>query len=386
MKFSQFPWRAFLACLFVFSCFSACCECDRAFAEAQTPAGSAVPPSALSPFRILAQSAFDEYRKGDFGAASRIAGILEDSWDSSSSALKEKSPEAWNSIDEAMDLFIKPLYQYRKKIPEAISVQAAYENFLKLLDAADGPAAVDASLGLLKTDSGVLCIRVREGHGRQPKLGDIVVVRATGLLDSGKEFRHPPEDGSPGWFWLLPDRQPLGLIQAMSLMHAGDSAVIVIPASLGYGPKGGLKGAAPPNAALTYVVDLLDVKSDDVAVKMEEMIDAGGSAGVPGGVDAAIKEYRGWQARGFPDQHLDENQMNGLGYDLLKKSDVEGAIKIFQLTLEAYPRSANLHDSLGEAFAKHGDKEKAIEQYRTALAIDPKMESSKKALQELGSN
>jgi FKBP-type peptidyl-prolyl cis-trans isomerase len=379
----RFAGRVFSLCMLACSCLHASNGLRSAFAEAQTPAVSTVPSSALCPYRTLAQSAYDEYRKGDFAAAARTAGILEVSWDSSSSALKEKSPQAWNSIDEAMDHLIKPLFQYRKEIPKADAVQTAYETFVKLLDAADGPAFVDTSLGLLIADSGVLVVRMREGHGRQPKLGDIVVLRATGLLDNGSEFRHPPEDGSPGWFWLLPGRQPPGLIQAMSLLHVGDSAVIVVPASLGYGPNGGLKGAVPPNAALTYVVDLLDVKSDDVAARIEETIDAGGPGGSPSGVDAAIKEYRSWQAQGFPDQHLDEKQMNGLGYELLKKDDFEGSIKIFQLTLETYPGSANLHDSLGEAYAKHGEKEKAIEEYRKALALDPKMESSVQALKEL---
>jgi tetratricopeptide (TPR) repeat protein len=54
-----------------------------------------------------------------------------------------------------------------------------------------------------------------------------------------------------------------------------------------------------------------------------------------------------------------------------------------KLNVEAYPQSANVYDSLAEAYLLSGDKEKAIENYRKALAIDPTMESAKQALKQL---
>jgi len=54
-----------------------------------------------------------------------------------------------------------------------------------------------------------------------------------------------------------------------------------------------------------------------------------------------------------------------------------------KLNVEAYPQSANVYDSLAEAYLLSGDKDKAIENYRRALAIDPKMESARQALKQL---
>ena len=56
---------------------------------------------------------------------------------------------------------------------------------------------------------------------------------------------------------------------------------------------------------------------------------------------------------------------------------------MLKLNVEAYPQSANAYDSLGEAYLVGGDKEKAIENYRKALAIDPTMESAKQVLKKL---
>jgi tetratricopeptide (TPR) repeat protein len=101
------------------------------------------------------------------------------------------------------------------------------------------------------------------------------------------------------------------------------------------------------------------------------------------GVDAAIAQYRELQAQNFPDMYVGEADINALGYARLKGKDLAGAIKIFQLNVEAFPRSANVYDSLGEAYAANGQKELAIKNYQKALSIDTKMKSSIEALQKL---
>ena len=60
------------------------------------------------------------------------------------------------------------------------------------------------------------------------------------------------------------------------------------------------------------------------------------------------------------------------------------AIAVFRLNTEAFPASANTHDSLGEALLAAGDREGATAAYRKALEIDPASASAKEALQTLG--
>ncbi len=103
---------------------------------------------------------------------------------------------------------------------------------------------------------------------------------------------------------------------------------------------------------------------------------------IEGGIDEAEQLYDEVQNR-YPGWKLfSEQNMNSAGYEYLS-TDVESAIKIFELNCKEYPLSANTFDSLGEAYKKRGDKEKALHSYKKALKLNPKMASSANAIKEL---
>lgn len=68
-----------------------------------------------------------------------------------------------------------------------------------------------------------------------------------------------------------------------------------------------------------------------------------------------------------------EPDMNTYGYQLLGEGKTDSAIVVFRKNVKDYPRSWNTYDSLGEAYAKKGDKRRAAEQYSKArdLTQDP---------------
>jgi predicted alpha/beta superfamily hydrolase len=79
-----------------------------------------------------------------------------------------------------------------------------------------------------------------------------------------------------------------------------------------------------------------------------------------------------------------ENQVNNIGYFLLQRmEDVDGAITVFEMNVANYPESANVYDSLGEAFAVSGDVDKAIRNYEKSLALDPGNDNAKNELEKL---
>jgi imidazolonepropionase-like amidohydrolase len=88
------------------------------------------------------------------------------------------------------------------------------------------------------------------------------------------------------------------------------------------------------------------------------------------GVEAAVAEYRRLK-REAPDRYeFGEDELNGLGYQLLGSKRVADAIEVFKLNVEMFPASGNPYDSLGEAYMIAGQKDLAIRNYQRSLELD----------------
>ena len=74
------------------------------------------------------------------------------------------------------------------------------------------------------------------------------------------------------------------------------------------------------------------------------------------GIDAAVAQYQTLRAQGFRGLQESESDTNRLGYALLRKGQAESAIRVFQLNVETHPGSANVYDSLGEAYLTAGNR------------------------------
>ncbi len=101
------------------------------------------------------------------------------------------------------------------------------------------------------------------------------------------------------------------------------------------------------------------------------------------GVDAAVARYRDLRRTNPDGYSFDERALNRLGYMLLRKDRNANAIAIFKLNVEEYPQSGNVYDSLAEAYAKDGQKQLAIANYRKCLEVDPKNQSAANKIKEL---
>ena len=96
-----------------------------------------------------------------------------------------------------------------------------------------------------------------------------------------------------------------------------------------------------------------------------------------------VQRYRAIKADARSRYVDSEAPVNRLGYDLLAKKRVADAIDVFKLNTEFYPRSANVYDSLGDAFAAAGRNDEAIKSYEKALSIDPNYQSSIDSIKKL---
>lgn len=82
-----------------------------------------------------------------------------------------------------------------------------------------------------------------------------------------------------------------------------------------------------------------------------------------------------------------EAELNFYGYQLMNDGHVDKAIEIFILNTKRHPASANVWDSLGEAYVTKGDKEKAVNNFKKSLSMDPPANvkaNSEKFLKQLG--
>ena len=88
----------------------------------------------------------------------------------------------------------------------------------------------------------------------------------------------------------------------------------------------------------------------------------------------ALKEE---QADGYD---FSEGQLNDLGYYYMGKGDLEKAIAIFKLNVDAFPYAYNVYDSYGEALLAQGAREEAIENYKQSVQLNPDNENGIKVL------
>ena len=83
--------------------------------------------------------------------------------------------------------------------------------------------------------------------------------------------------------------------------------------------------------------------------------------------DKALEGYLEIRAKDSTSVVIDEGDLNNLGYTLLRKDEYENAIDVLEMNVALYPKSANVYDSLGDAYLKNGDSLQAFNNYKKAF-------------------
>ena len=103
------------------------------------------------------------------------------------------------------------------------------------------------------------------------------------------------------------------------------------------------------------------------------------------GVDTALNHYqdlkKNYAEKGAYD--FSERSLNNFGYEVLEKKDMPAAIRVFMLNAQAFPKSANVWDSLADAYMRAGDMKAAKRYYEKSLKLDPKNESARENLKKI---
>jgi peptidylprolyl isomerase len=109
------------------------------------------------------------------------------------------------------------------------------------------------------TPSGLQYEDLVVGSGESPRTGQTAVVHYTGWLDDGKKFDSSVDRGRPFEFQVGTGQVIKGWDEGVATMKVGGKRKLLIPPGLGYGARGA-GGVIPPNARLTFEVELLGVK------------------------------------------------------------------------------------------------------------------------------
>ena len=121
--------------------------------------------------------------------------------------------------------------------------------------------------GVKTTKSGLQYKVEKEGKGAKPTDKDSVTVHYEGRLLDGTVFDSSLERKEPVTFSVT-DVIP-GWVEGLQLMTEGSKYTFYIPSNLAYGETGA-PPTIPPNAVLTFDVELLKVGAADAKATAEE--------------------------------------------------------------------------------------------------------------------
>jgi FKBP-type peptidyl-prolyl cis-trans isomerase FkpA len=112
---------------------------------------------------------------------------------------------------------------------------------------------------VITTNTGLQYEDTQAGTGPEATAGRTVEVHYTGTLADGTKFDSSRDRNRPFAFKVGAGQVIKGWDEGVKGMKVGGTRKLVIPGDLAYGARGH-PGVIPPNAQLTFVVELLGVK------------------------------------------------------------------------------------------------------------------------------
>lgn len=109
------------------------------------------------------------------------------------------------------------------------------------------------------TASGLKYVDIVEGTGASPTTGQLISVHYTGTLQNGTKFDSSVDRGRPYEFRIGTGSVIKGWDEGLMNMKVGGKRKLIIPPSLGYGPRGNPPNI-PGNSTLLFDVELMGIK------------------------------------------------------------------------------------------------------------------------------
>ena len=103
------------------------------------------------------------------------------------------------------------------------------------------------------------------------------------------------------------------------------------------------------------------------------------------GVAAALARYRQLKAAKAKDYMFNPNELNRLGYALLRRGRIADAIQLWEFNAHEYPSDWNVHDSLGDGLAAAGPSrtKDALASFSRSLELNPQNAHAREMIERL---
>jgi hypothetical protein len=110
--------------------------------DTPSPRAAIIDNTKMGVYSALAQLSFEALRRGDKVTAAKLAGILERVWDriegtGTDASLSRTDIQRYETIDHAMDDFIKPIFADGSASMDRAKIESAYHRFRDELDKAN---------------------------------------------------------------------------------------------------------------------------------------------------------------------------------------------------------------------------------------------------------
>jgi dienelactone hydrolase len=248
------------------------------------------------------------------------------------------------------------------------------------------PADIDAALQYLESQPGVKKDTIGVGGAscgvnnsvqtarRHPEVKSLVLL--SGSTDmNGRKFLRTSQ--VPAFFSFADDDEFRPTVVAMQWLYSLTGSP---GKELAHYAKGGHgSDMFPVNPQLPglitgwYVQTLIKTPGHAPAAKAHPTVPAEiqilSEIDAPGGAANVAQKLEDARRSDPKAQLFPEDQVNLIGYEHIQAGDNKGAIEIMKLNVQAHPASANVYDSLADAYLADGQKELARENAEKALKL-----------------
>lgn len=229
----------------------------------------------------------------------------------------------------------------------------------------------------VSTASGLKYIVLKKGKGKKSETGKVAEVHYTGWLLDGKKFDSSRDRNETFEFTLGGQQVIRGWDEGVALMKIGDQFRLILPPELAYGERGAGE-IIPPNATLVFDVELIGVHKPKKSI-----VDTLITVAMEKGSEKCKDVYYTLKDEQEDKYNFKESQLNIVGYNLLQMGKTKEAIEVFKVNCEEFPESANVYDSMGEAYMMDKQYKQAIKNYQLSLKLNPENENAKKMIEQI---